>query len=63
MTLFDTRNGYYDHDGQWQRTKYCFTDCGSRCDCGPPFGQHYNIATDTRLQRAAAHVSGPIRVL
>ena len=31
-------NGYYDVGGNWVRTKYCFVDCGDRCDCKPPGG-------------------------
>lgn len=32
------RYGYYDNNGHWQRTKFCFVSCGDRCDCGPPNG-------------------------
>lgn len=30
--------GYYDASGVWQRTKFCFVDCGDRCTCQPPNG-------------------------
>lgn len=43
------RSGYYDDEGRWQRTKYCFMYCGERCDCGPPFGQRYSVAHDKRV--------------
>jgi len=43
------RNGHYDDDGIWQRTKFCFVYCGERCDCGPPNGQHYSAAHDKRV--------------
>lgn len=29
-------DGYYDENGVWQRTKFCFVDCGERCTCKPP---------------------------
>lgn len=31
-------DGYYDDKGNWQRTKFCFVDCGGRCTCKPPLG-------------------------
>lgn len=33
-----SRDGYYDDAGHWQRTKFCFVDCGDRCTCKPPLG-------------------------
>lgn len=38
MSLIGKRDGYYDERGIWQRTKFCFVDCGERCTCKPPFG-------------------------
>lgn len=32
------RDGFYDDQGNWQRTKFCFVDCGDRCTCKPPLG-------------------------
>ena len=29
-------DGYYDDDGSWQRTKFCFVDCGENCTCREP---------------------------
>lgn len=31
------RDGYCDKNGVWQRTKFCFVDCGDRCTCREPF--------------------------
>jgi len=31
------RDGYYDDNGHWQRTKFCFAACVN-CTCGPPGG-------------------------
>lgn len=31
-------DGYYDENGDWQRTKFCFVSCGDRCTCKPPGG-------------------------
>lgn len=30
--------GYYDENGTWVQTKFCFISCGERCDCTPPGG-------------------------
>lgn len=30
------RDGYYNENNVWVRTKYCFVDCGDRCTCKPP---------------------------
>lgn len=38
MSFTDLRDGYYDERGVWQRTKFCFADCGERCTCKPPWG-------------------------
>lgn len=43
-------DGYYDDNGEWQRTKFCFVDCGERCTCRPPGGMHYSETHDTRKQ-------------
>lgn len=32
-------DGYYDKDGLWHRTKFCFVYCGKeKCTCQPPNG-------------------------
>lgn len=41
-----TPDGYYDDTGHWQRTKFCFMDCGERCTCKPPLGTYYSPAHD-----------------
>ena len=46
----DTRAGYYDEEGHWIRTKYCFVSCGARCDCGPPFGQYIKPGSPADLK-------------
>lgn len=39
MTLISRfPDGGYDANGHWQRTKFCFFDCGDRCTCMPPMG-------------------------
>lgn len=39
MSLVDRRDGYYDADGNWQRTRYCFVACPpDKCTCKPPGG-------------------------
>lgn len=43
-------NGYYDENGNWQRTKFCFMAC-RHCDCMPPSGLHYSAAHDKRLKK------------
>lgn len=43
-------NGYYDDNGCWQRTKFCFVSCGERCDCMAPGGLYYSAAHDKRLK-------------
>ena len=30
-------SGYFDNDGKWVQTKFCFVSCGEECDCQPPF--------------------------
>ncbi len=45
MSLFDHRDGYYDEHGTWQRTKFCFVDCGDRCTCKPPNGHYQKPGT------------------
>lgn len=49
MSLFTSRDGYYDEEGWWQRTKFCFVSCGARCTCMPPAG-YYNAAYDKRRE-------------
>jgi hypothetical protein len=41
-------DGYYDEDGHWQRTKFCFTDCGENCTCSPPSGAFFKPPEETR---------------
>jgi hypothetical protein len=45
-----TINGQYDENGHWRKNKFCFMDCGSRCDCGPPMGLWYSPAHDMSLR-------------
>lgn len=53
-------DGYYDDNGDWQRSKFCFVSCGDACTCMPPFGVHYSAAHDKRLARiATGGFSGP----
>lgn len=51
-------DGYYDDNGEWQRTKYCFMSCGAACTCMPPFGQHYSAAHDKRTGADCSSPSG-----
>jgi hypothetical protein len=46
-------DGDYDDTGNWQRTKFCFVDCGQRCTCGPPGNLFYSAAHDKRLPKPA----------
>jgi hypothetical protein len=48
MTHPNHSGGYYDDEGNWQRRKYCFRDCGERCTCKPPNGRYYSEAHDKR---------------
>lgn len=42
-------DGFYDDDGHWQRTKFCFMHCGANCTCGPPIkGQYYSPQHDKK---------------
>jgi hypothetical protein len=50
MSLIGHRDGYYDKDGQWQRTKFCFVYCGERCTCSPPNGI-YNIKMKDEIEK------------
>lgn len=51
MSLFKPGlgDGYYDDEGQWQRNKFCFVDCGEACTCGPPGGLYYSPSHDKRI--------------
>jgi hypothetical protein len=51
MSLIGHFNGYYDETGNWQRTKFCFMDCGHNCNCRPPGMLYYSAAHDKRLQK------------
>lgn len=44
------RDGYYDENGYWKRTKYCFMSCGHRCTCSPPGGVFYSAEHDKSKQ-------------
>lgn len=39
MSIFPKRqDGFYDENGVWQRTKFCFVQCpADKCTCHPPF--------------------------
>jgi hypothetical protein len=51
-------DGYYDDRGRWQRTKFCFMDCGKNCTCGPPLGRYYSEAHDKRKEQPASIANG-----
>lgn len=37
MIVGKQRDGFYDEEGNWQRTKFCFTPCPPEsCTCSPP---------------------------
>jgi len=42
-------DGYYDDEGNWQRTKFCFMAC-EHCTCQPPGLLYYSKAHDKRLR-------------
>jgi hypothetical protein len=44
-------DGYYDDTGNWQRTKFCFVDCGTRCTCRAPGNLFYSVAHDKRVPK------------
>lgn len=46
--------GYYDEQGEWQRSKFCFVDCGDRCICRPPGGLWYDAGRDKRITDQAS---------
>ena len=55
MSIIGTlSDGYYDDEGMWQRTKFCFVYCRERCTCQPPMGAHYNPDFDKRIDKAEA---------
>lgn len=51
-------DGYYDDNGDWQRSKFCFVSCGVACTCMPPFGAFYSAAHDKRAGVALGSPSG-----
>jgi hypothetical protein len=46
-------DGYYDDEGNWQRTKFCFVQC-QHCTCQPPGLLFYSVAHDKRKPLADA---------
>lgn len=48
IDLISGRDGYYDDEGHWRRTKFCFVSCGARCTCSPPNGQHFRPRKDSK---------------
>lgn len=54
MSRPSRHDGYYDDNGQWRRTKFCFVSCGVRCTCMPPNGQQYSPQHDKGQQRACS---------
>lgn len=59
MSLFPPiAHGHYDDTGHWQRTKYCFVDCGSRCNCRPPSGLWYDPAHDKNKRQSGGYSEG-----
>ena len=60
--MMRTNDGYYDDNGRWQRTKFCFVSCGDRCTCGPPMGLHYNPMFDkSKDKKPEAKPDDPLR--
>lgn len=51
-------DGYYDDNGDWQRTKFCVVSCGAECTCMPPFGAFYSAAHDKRTGTDRGSPSG-----
>ena len=47
MFVGRSRDGYYDENGNWQRSKFCFMTCHD-CTCLPPLGIYYDQSKDTR---------------
>lgn len=41
--------GYYNEQGNWVRTKFCFMSCGESCDCMPP-GGIWHIGTENMYE-------------
>ena len=60
MSLIGNRDGYYDDEGAWHRTKHCFVSCGNRCTCRPPGGLHYSVEHDQRITAKCADCKKPI---
>lgn len=50
MILVDNRDGYYDENGNWKRTKLCFMHCGSRCTCSPPGGIYFRPPEEKKVK-------------
>lgn len=59
LPMVEGQNGHYDDSGMWQRDKYCFVDCGEKCDCGPPGGNVYSIKHDKRTQETIGQALEP----
>lgn len=53
-------DGYYDDNGEWQRSKFCFVSCGAACTCMPPLGAFYSAAHDKRLGGTTAVSTGSV---
>lgn len=49
-------DGYYDDNGEWQRTKFCFVAC-QHCTCMPPGGRFYSEAHDKRRNAMTTKVT------
>lgn len=59
MSLMPTiPDGYYDDNGEWQRTKFCHVSCGAECTCMPPFGAFYSPTHDKRTGADRGSPSG-----
>ena len=59
MSLISRSGGHYDEEGNWQRLKFCFVSCGSRCTCRPPGGIYYSAAHDMRKKSVEEATTGP----
>lgn len=53
-------DGYYDDNGEWQRTKFCHVSCGAECTCMPPLGAFYSAAHDKRREGATPGSPGSV---
>lgn len=44
MSLISRNDGYYDSEGNWIKTKFCFVPCPpDKCTCQTPFIKHIDF--------------------